>query len=292
MDWYYLSFLSAIFSAAAAISQKKILFKMDALEFSFLLSLFNIIFALILLFTKDIGIINLTGIIILYIKTILGAFAFWCVMLAIKNMEISGALPLLVLTPGFVAITAFLFLGETLKVIEIIGMLLLLVGVYILEVKKHQKLFEPFIVLIKSKYHKYIIYALLLFTISSVIDKLLLHNYHLKPNVFIGFQQIFLAINFLFILLFYKNNPIKIIKHTNKNILLWILFVSVLTIAYRYTQIEAVKIAPVALVLSIKRTSVFFATLFGGKLFLESTLIKKSFATVILLIGAYLIMVY
>ena len=292
MDWYYLSFLSAIFSAAAAISQKKILFKMEALEFSFLLSLFNIIFALILLFTKDIGMINPTGIIILYVKTILGAFAFWCVMLAIKNMEISGALPLLVLTPGFVAVTAFLFLGESLKIIEIAGMLLLLIGVYILEVEKHQKLFEPFIVLIKSKYHKYIIYALLLFTISSVIDKLLLHNYHLKPNVFIGFQQIFLAINFLFILLFYKKNPVKIIKHTNKNILLWILFVSVLTIAYRYTQIEAVKIAPVALVLSIKRTSVFFATLFGGKLFLESTLIKKSFATVILLIGAYLIMVY
>ncbi len=292
MEWYILAFLSALFSAVAAISQKKILFDIDALDFSFVLSLFNIIFASIIFFSNDIGNISFISITILYIKTILGAFAFLCVMLAIKNMEISGALPLLVLTPGFVAITAFLFLGESLKSIEITGMVLLLIGVYILEVKKHQKLFEPFTVFLKSKYHKYIIYALLLFTISSVIDKLLLHNYRLKPNVFIGFQQIFLAINFLFILLLNKKNPITVIKKTNKNILLWILLVSVLTIAYRYTQLEAVKIAPVALVLSVKRTSVFFATLFGGKLFLESTLVKKSFATIILLIGAYLIVVY
>ena len=289
MNWYELAFLSAILSAAAAISQKKILFKIEALEFSFLLSLFNILFSLLLFFSNDIGTIEPVSILILYFKTILGAFAFWCVMLAIKNMEISGALPLLVLTPGFVAIFAFIFLGESLNILEISGMVLLLIGVYVLEVKKNQKIFEPFKIFANSKYHKYIIYALLLFTVSSVVDKLLLHNYKLKPNVFIGFQQIFLTVNFLLILLYKKKNPVNVIKSTNKNILLWILFISILTTLYRYTQLEAVKLAPVALVLSIKRTSVFFATLLGGKLFMESTLFKKSFATVILLIGAYLI---
>ncbi len=65
--------------------------------------------------------------------------------------------------------------------------------------------------------------------------------------------------------------------------------ISVITIGYRYTQIEAVKIAPVALVLSIKRTSVFFASIFGGKIFSESYLLKKGIAIIIMLIGAYLL---
>ncbi len=289
MDWYIPAFLSALLSAAAAISQKKILFDIDALEFSFVLSVFNLFFAAIVFFSKDITGITVTNLLILYIKTVIGALAFLNVMLAIKNMEISRALPLLVLTPGMVAFFAFFFLGEKLNLIEIIGMVLLLMGTYILEVKKNQKILEPFNVFIKSKYHNYIIYALLLFTISSVADKILLRNYHLKPTVFVGLQQLFLAINFLIFILLKKKNPVLIFKKINKNILIWILLVSILTIGYRYTQIEALKIAPVALVLSVKRTSVFFATLFGGKLFAESTLIKKSFATIILLTGAYLI---
>ncbi len=291
MDWYFLAFLSALFSAAAAISQKKILFDVDALEFSFMLSVFNLLFAAIVLFSKDISGITVINLLILYVKTVLGALAFLSVMLAIKNMEISGALPLLVLTPGVVALFAFLFIGEKLNLIEITGMILLLIGTYILEVKKNQSIFEPFTIFAKSKYHKYIIYALLLFAISSVMDKLLLRNYHLKPTVFVGFQQLFLAINFLFFILLKKKNPVLVFKKTNKNILIWIIIVSVLTIGYRYTQIEAVKIAPVSLVLSVKRTSVFFATLFGGKLFAESRLIKKLLATIILLAGAYLIVV-
>ncbi len=291
MDWYLFAFLSALLSAAAAISQKKILFDIEALEFSFVLSVFNLFFAAIVLFSKDISGITVTNLLILYVKTVLGALAFLNVMLAIKNMEISGALPLLVLTPGVVALFAFLFLGEQLNLIEITGMALLLIGTYILEVKKNQKFLEPFNVFVKSKYHKYIISALLLFAISSVTDKLLLRNYHLKPTVFVGFQQLFLAINFLIFILLKKKNPVLVFKKIDKNILIWILLVSILTIGYRYTQIEAVKIAPVALVLSVKRTSVFFATLFGGKIFAESTLIKKSFATIILLVGAYLIVV-
>src|SRR4030042_854304 len=135
MPWFFLAFTSALLSATAAISQKKILFKLDALEFSFALAIFNMFFSLPFFIVVDFGSLTFTSLAILYGKTIMGALAFLCVMLAIKNMEISGALPLMVLTPGLVAFFAFVLLGESLTNYEIIGMVILLVGTYILESK-------------------------------------------------------------------------------------------------------------------------------------------------------------
>jgi uncharacterized membrane protein len=289
MEWFYLAFISAILSAVAAILQKKVLFDFDALEFSFVLSICNALLVLFFINTIDFELINLTGLVILYLKTFLGALAFWCVMLAIKNMEISGALPLMVLTPGLVALLSFFILDESIAYIELVGMLLLLFGVYVLEVKKGDKLISPFKTFIKSNYHHYIIYAILLFAFSSIIDKVVLKNYKLTPLTFVVFQQIFLFINFSIILLYKKKNIVSIVKSVKPNTLVWIVLISIVTIGYRYSQIEAIKIAPVALVLSIKRTSVFFASILGGKIFSEKYLFKKGIAIVVMLIGAYLI---
>ena len=76
----------------------------------------------------------------------------------------------------------------------------------------------------------------------------------------------------------------------DKKIWLWIILIAVLTAGYRYTQIRAIKIAPVSLVLSVKRISVFIAVIIGGKLFNEKNLLKKTLATAIMVAGAIMIM--
>lgn len=287
MDWFYLAFASAILSAVAAILQKKVLFNLDALEFSFILSVFNTILVLFYFTNIDFQSLNVNGLLILYLKTILGAAAFWFVMLAIKNMEISGALPLMTLTPGLIAIFSFLLIGESIEHLEILGMVLLLIGTYILEIKKGESSFNPFKIFFRSEYHHYIVYAILLFTISSILDKVILKEYKLQPITFVFFQQIFLTFNFLLFLLFKKKNILIVLSKINSANFKWILLISIATIGYRYTQIEAIKIAPVALVISIKRTSVFFASVIGGKIFSEKMLLKKGIAIIIMLVGAY-----
>lgn len=290
MEWFFLAFISALLSAAAAVSQKKVLFELDALNFSFVLSILNMVFSLVFFFFVDFSTITLSSILVLYGKTVLGALAFYCVMMAIKNMEISGALPLLILTPGFVAFFAFIILGEALSAAEIAGMIALLIGTYIIEAHKSKDIFSPFKVFIKSKFHHYIISALLLFTATSIIDKILLKNYSLHPYALMGFQQLFLAFNFLVILLILKRPILQTIKLTLKKNYSWIILISIVTIGYRYTQIEAIKLAPVALVLSVKRFSVLFATILGGQLFKEQNLVRKVIATIILIAGAILIL--
>jgi drug/metabolite transporter (DMT)-like permease len=292
MNWFWLAFLSAIFSAAAAISQKKILFKFEALEFSLLLSISNILLLIPFFFFLNYEDIFFDKLLVLYFKTILEAFAFWNVMLAIKNFEISKALPLLALTPGLVAVSAFVFIGDSLTQTEVLGIFLLVVGTYILETESKQDLLDPFKIFIGSKKHHYVIIALLLFTITAILDRLLLNRYNLEPKSFLVFQNSFLAFNFILIFLFSKRSFKKLTGFINVDSLKLLILISVLTIVYRYTQIEAVKIAPVALVLAVKRISIFFAAVVGGRIFKEHNLWIRAAAAAIIIIGTLLISAY
>lgn len=290
MTWFFIALTSAFLSAFAAITQKKVLFNLGALEFSFLLSLVNLLFSIPFFFFIDYATINTFNLLILFIKSIIGVGAFFCVMLSLKNLEISNALPLLALTPGFVAIFAFILLGESLKMIEVLGLLFLIAGTFILESKNFKELFFPFSIFLKSKYHRFIILALLLFTASSILDKLLLIKLNLSPISLTAFQHIYFAILFSILYIFFRSKEVAAPVSMKKNNLGWIALISILTIGYRYTQIVAVSLASVALVLAIKRTSVFWATVIGGKLFNDKDLLKRSLAAILIVIGAILIL--
>lgn len=286
MTWFYLALISAVFSALAAISEKKALFKLDALDFSFFVSIVTLIFSIPFFFNAPLDMSLSTPLIILFAKAILSALAFLCVMLAIKNLEISEALPLLALSPGLVAILGVLLIQDTLVLNEWIGLFLMLVGTYILELRKDdQSIFDPFKSLMRFNKYKYVFFALILFSITSLIDRVLLKDFKLPPFTFMAYQQLFFALIFTTFILFRNKKITAVFKTLNRNIIYLIIIISVFTVIYRYTQIEATKIAAVALVLSVKRLSVLMAILIGGKLFKESNVLKRAIAAVIILTG-------
>ena len=198
MTWFFVALISALLSASAAITQKKVLFNLGALEFSFLLSLVNLLFSIPFFFFINYETINSTNLLILFVKSLIGVGAFLCVMISLKNLEISNALPLLALTPGFVAVFAFIFLGESLKTIEVIGLFFLIAGTFIMESNNLKSIFFPFGTFLKSKYHRFIVLALLLFTASSILDKLLLIKLNLSPISLTAFILLYYFLYFTF----------------------------------------------------------------------------------------------
>jgi len=68
-----------------------------------------------------------------------------------------------------------------------------------------------------------------------------------------------------------------------------IMLAGILTFGYRLSQIYAVSLANVGLVINIKRLSVLFAVFFGRELFHENNLKRKILATIIMLIGTVFI---
>jgi len=165
-----------------------------------------------------------------------------------------------------------------------------MLGTYILESGNSTKIIFPFSILLKSKYHRFVILALLLFTASSILDKLLLIKLNLSPISLTAFQHIYFAIIFSIVFFIFRKKTEPLPNITNKINLGWIALISVLTIGYRYTQVVAIGLASVALVLAVKRTSVFWATIIGGKIFSDKDLLKRSIAAVLILIGAILIL--
>jgi drug/metabolite transporter (DMT)-like permease len=63
-----------------------------------------------------------------------------------------------------------------------------------------------------------------------------------------------------------------------------------LTVGYRLTQLEATKIAPVALVLAIKRTSILYASFFGGRIFFDDRLRWKLVGGLLIVISGFIIL--
>ena len=290
MSWFLIALLSSFLSAFAAITQKKVLFKLNPVEFSFHLSIVNLVLAIPFFFFVNFETINSYNLFILFIKSVIGVLAFLCVMTALKNLQISNALPLLALTPGLVAIFAYIILGETLKPLEIAGLISLIAGTYILESKNLKEILFPLTIFFKSKYHHYILVALLLFTASSILDKLLLVKLNFTPVSLTAFQHLYFAILFLCIFLISeKKFEIKRLL-PNKQDYLWIAFISVLTLGYRFSQVVAISMSSVALTLAVKRTSVLWATVIGGKIFKDTNLIKKIIAVFFILLGAILIL--
>ena len=95
----------------------------------------------------------------------------------------------------------------------------------------------------------------------------------------------------MIIFLLKSGNPISLIKNVNLKLFFWIILISLFTIGYRYSLLEAMKIAPIALVLSIKRTSIFFAAVIGGKIFSEQSVFRRGIAALLMLAGVYFIIV-
>ena len=293
MEWYLIAFISALLSALAAIAEKKALTKNNVLEFSTFVAIFSFLFSLPFLFVIDFSKITLLSFFVLFFKTILNAVAFYSIMSALKKLDISNSLPLMDLSPGIVAVLAAVFLNEMLNIYQIIGLILLILGTYLINLKQNIKFLEPFTIFVKSKAHMFILLALLCFTITSILDKVLVGNLNIPPETFMFLQQLLTL--FIFITAFIiikKEKALSAFKVKWKNFFGLIILIGFLTVGYRYAQIVAVKEGKVALVLAIKRTSVFLACLIGGILFKDKNLLRRIIATVILITGGALIIIF
>jgi len=289
MIWFAFGTCSAVLSAASAIIQKKILFRLTALEFSFLVSAAILMGSLFVPFSVDVASIPSTTLMILLGKSVLGGTAFLLVMMSLERNQISIALPLLGLTPGVTALLALVLLRESLRPAEWAGIVLMMAGTYTLEMRPGQNILQPFKSIFSNRNFYFIYGAVGLFAISSVADRLLVSNYRIDPLVILFYQHIVYCALFGVKLLL-RRYSFSTLVEKGKGQLPFILVAALLTIGYRFTQLEATKLAPVALVLAVKRTSILYATFFGGRMFSDDRLSVRLLAGFLIVIAGFLIL--
>lgn len=151
--WFYFAIAFAVLSSCSVLVAKKVMREVDQYTYLLLVSIFTapylLIFSLIFFdlpkLDSSFWLATITG-------TIISVVASIFVYRAIKESELSLVNPISAFNPIFTTIIAFFFLGEILQPKDILGVVIVVIGTYILQLSKSQNgFFEPLKGLINHK---------------------------------------------------------------------------------------------------------------------------------------------
>jgi drug/metabolite transporter (DMT)-like permease len=289
MLWFLLATISALLSATAAVLQKKSLMQTKALPFAFVLSFFIMLLSAAFLTGVDVLAVPPGVLALLLAKSLIGGAAFLCVMMSLEDGQISRVLPLLGLTPAVTAVLSFAVAGETMAGLEWLGLGVMMVGLYLLEwtPERGETWKERARSILTER--RLILIALMLFAVSSVADRMLVSTHKTDPRLVLVYQHVVFCLLFGMMLITRKVPVSDVVRQARTQLPLF-LVIAVITIAYRYAQLEATRLAPVALVLAVKRTSIFYASLFGGRLFADDRLRVRLVGAALIVAAGFIIL--
>ncbi|MBN2881655.1 EamA family transporter [Candidatus Woesearchaeota archaeon] len=291
--WILLALISAVFCGAKDILSKKVLNnKTDPYQLIFIEYLVLLVGVLIFGFTRiDFGaIISSFSIFILKCFTLF-CFTFFYFKL-LETYEISLISPLTNLSPVFLIILSSVFLQENPSVLQILGILLIILSTYVLEVNinhhSHDNPHKKHLEMLKKLNWKTIgmaVLMLFLISITGISDKkIFIAGNNIATNLF--WTSVVMIIFLFAQLAFTKKLDLIKTAITKER-----LFVGIITNISSLFVLSALAIptANVSLVIPVRRTSTLFASIFGGLMFHEKHLLKKGIATAVMLIGVVLI---
>lgn len=291
MPWYGFGFSAAMLAASAAVLEKWLLKRMSVWQMSAWFSAVTAALVIPVLMTFKGSLASLTPLLwgVILLKSVLEAVQFVSVMQGIRRLGISTTIPLMALSPGFVAVAGSLAIGDTLRGLQWAGLLLMVAGMYVIQLEGRSSWWRPLVRLFTDRAQWTILVALSASVVVALLDKTILSGYKIPPQLFITVQQWYLAALFLLILAvrtaFRREEPLP----WNVSVVAGLVVLAVVTVGYRYLQMRGVMLAPVALVLAVRRTSVVMASLVGGSLFHEEGFLRRSVAAVVLTAGAILL---
>jgi uncharacterized membrane protein len=220
----------------------------------------------------------------LFIGGILNTIAALLYMKAIKNSDLSLTIPMTTFTPLFLLATSPIILHEFPSIYGLIGIILIVIGSYTLNIKeKHKGFLAPFKALLRNDGPKLMLTVAFIWSITSNIDKIGIKNS--SPIFWVISNMIFWSILLSIIMIIKSKKSIKNIPLNLKVLIPIGVFDGLAAI----TQMIAVNMTLVAYVISIKRTSSILSVLSGYFIFKEKNIKERLLGVVIMVIGVIFI---
>lgn len=286
--WFLLSLLTAISEATKDMFGKKGLAKVDEYLVAWGWRAFALPFLLPLLFFISIPKIDSQFWYALLIGGGLNTVTSILYMKAIKISPLSVTVPMLTFTPLFLLATSPFIVGEFPDIYGFIGVILIVAGAYLLNVQERGKgLLEPFKALLKQKGPILMLIVAFIWSVTSNIDKIgVLHS---SPIFWVIAVNIFLFLTLSLIMLFKSRKNLKVQISSNAKSLLPIGLFSAIALIF---QMTAIQMTLVAYVISIKRTSAIFASLYGFFIFKEHFAKTRLLGVFIMVLGVLFITLF
>ena len=280
-----LSLATAILMAAADALSKKAAAKQSAYLISFSRWIFAMPVLTLVTFQGEFPLsISIETIIYILILIPLEILAMILYVKAIADYDLSITVPLLSLTPLFLLVTGYLFLDEAIKPFGVAGVLLLLFGIYIMNLSTlREGLFSPFKAVFTNRGSLLVVIVAIIYTITSTIGKkvVLLTN----PAFFSFWYILILSIGIMPVIYFKGESPLHVFKNFKINFL-----IGTLVGLSAYTLFTAYSFAPIAYVIAVKRTAIVFSVLLGRLIFHEPAFGKRALGAGLAFIGVVLMM--
>ncbi len=201
-------------------------------------------------------------------------------MKAISKGDISAVVPMLSFTPLFLLVTSPFLIGEFPKFWGIAGMILIVVGSYLLNVNlKSKNIFAPFKALLQNKGTRYMLIVAVLWAVSANFDKLSIQYSSVFQHIF--FVNVFVFLGITVVVTIMKRFKISEIQKDKKNLFIMSLFTTTTYIC----QMMALSLTLVAYVISLKRISGLIAVFLGHFILGEPNLKERVLGAFLMFLG-------
>lgn len=287
LPWYVYALSGAFVVAVAAVLEKKILEKEEPVHFSFAVTLVGGVLSLPFLAFVPWHELSLTELSLIAVITAASACSFWLVAKATKVLDAGEISVLLATTPAAIALFAYVFLGEALSQEQVIALLCILAGLFILELPhviqifRRRRLFELFFMGMTGV-------AILIYAGTALIDRIALTTFGIHPLHFIVLTQTMSMLIFGIIELClgrgrgialspFVRSPIKVVA------------VATLLFLSRVLYAQAIALVYVALAAALKRTGAVFTIILSGAFLKEQGIGRKLVSVLLVILGALLL---
>lgn len=204
---------------------------------------------------------------------------------AIRDHPLSLTLPYLAFTPVFATVTGFLLLGETVTARGLAGILLVVVGAYLLNVtpENGRGLLAPLRAIARDRGARLMLAVSFIYGFTAVIGKGALQ--YMPASQFGPFYFSLLGIATLLVFAFAKGGVVRVLARQPG----WHLAIGVVMAAMCVTHFLALEQVETAYMLTVKRTSLLFGMVFGAYWFAERGLAKNLVAGSLMVVGVALV---
>jgi len=288
MQWVFLILFDAFILSLKDVFTKNCLKKEHALPSLFWMCI-TVVFLCLFLLNKITFIISNTMFLLIFLKSVFLGFAWYFVYHALRRMEVSFVAPMKNMSPVFLVILSFFILGERLRILQYAGIVVILIGSYLLDLENPRKIFEPF-KLLKNKRFVLLLVALVLLSICGILDKVIMGE--VNSSTYIFYTYLFLTLFYASFLLIKKFDA-KLIMAPMKEYYFFIILIALAGFFADiiYLFVVAIPGIPISLIIPMKRTSGFFTTVLGGNILHERKIAQKAMASGIMIIGLFLLFI-
>lgn len=284
MLWLILSLLSALSQSTRDLFSKKGLQNLNEYAVAFSCSFFSSLFLLPLLFFIEIPNVDTAFWLMILFNGSLTLISSILYMRAIKISSLSLTVPMLAFTPSLLLLTSALMLGELPSFSGLIGILMIVSGTYVLSIKDVSKsYFAPFKALVKQKGPLLMLFVAIIYSISANFVKIGIQH---SNALFFPIMSHAFTSSLLFPMMLMKSKKSMKGIRVNLKVLSTIgLFNALMAIFV----MKALELALVPYVISVKRMSIFFSTLYGLFFFKERRVMERLTGALIMILGVLLI---